>query len=131
VEPAPSSPNEQFYRLYQPATILHFFTSAIIIVLLVLFLMGLAFMQIALGLVVVVLLLAGFWKPANSIYVRMARLSKTNEPFTPLPAPRWFLALLAVQTAIVAGLFLFSGIWLIAERGLLGQNLLYALINRR
>ena len=125
-----SNPSEQFYRLYQPATIFHFFTSAILIDLLVLFLLGLAFMQIALGLTVIVLMLAGFWQPANTLYVRLARLPKNSEPFTPLPAPRWFLALLAVQTVIVAGLFLFSGLWLIAERGLLGQNMLYAFINR-
>lgn len=121
------TPSQLFYRLYNPNTLLRYLGSVVILVVLALLILGMAFMQFAFGLAVMILLLAGFWKPAYLAYTRLARLPRSSAPFLPFPAPRWFLFLLAAQTILVGGLFFLSGAWLLAERGFLAQNLIYSL----
>ena len=119
------NPYRLFYALYNPRTIIRFFRNSLIIILLVLVVLGLAFMQFTFAVIVVIIMLAGFWRRAYSAYSRLAGLQTGDAAFQPLPAPGWFLVMLGVQTAIMAGLFLFSGVWLLVERGFLGQHLFF------
>ncbi len=121
------TPSQMFYRLYSPQTLVRYLGNVVLLVVLALVILGMAFMQFAFAIAVMILLLAGFWEPAYQAFLRLARLPVPSAPFQPLPAPRWFLVLLAAQTILMGGLLIFSGIWLLAERGFLAQNLIYSL----
>jgi hypothetical protein len=119
----PADPNSLFQALYNGPAARRYLRSALWILAGTLLVLGAAFVQFAFGLLLINLILAGFWKPANLLYTRLAGL-ETNPAFQALPAPGWFLALLAGQSALLAGLFGFSGIWLLATRGFSGQHLI-------
>ncbi len=118
-----TNPNQLFNALYNGPTARRYLRSAVLILAGTLILLGAAFVQFAFGLLLIILILAGFWAPANRIYTRLAGL-ETNPDFQALPAPAWFLALLAGQSVLLAGLFVFSGVWLLLERGFSGQHLI-------
>lgn len=118
-----TNPNQLFNALYNGPTTRRYLRSAVLILAGTLILLGAAFVQFAFGLLLIILILAGFWAPANRIYTRLAGL-ETNPDFQALPAPAWFLALLAGQSVLLAGLFVFSGVWLLLERGFSGQHLI-------
>lgn len=125
----PTNPNQLFSALYNGPAARRYLRSALLILAGTLLLLGAAFVQFAFGMLLIILILAGFWKPANRLYTRLAGLG-TNPTFQALPAPAWFLALLAGQSALLAGLFIFSGVWLLLERGFSGQHLILSWIFR-
>lgn len=120
---SPANPNQLFSALYNGPAARRYLRTALLILAGTLLLLGAAFVQFAFGFLLILLILAGFWKPANRLYTRLAGL-ESNPVFQALPAPGWFLALLAGQCALLAGLFLFPGIWLLLERGFSGQHLI-------
>ena len=90
------------------------------------FILGFSFVLIFFGMFMLVPRLALFWEPAYNLITKLVGADQEETPFKPVKF-YWWLVPVVLPQIFFGYLIVGFGIWILIDKGFLGQNLIYGI----